>query len=447
MNLSGRRVVVVGLAESGLAAVETLLALNASVIVTEDRPRDAVTDAAARVEALGVVVHAGGHAESHLDDADLVVASPGVPEHAPILRWASRRGLEIWSELELGARLVRVPTVVVTGTNGKTTTTEMIATAMQRAGMNALACGNVGYPLSRAAREDHDALVIEASSFQLRFERSLHPRVSVLLNLAPDHLDWHGSLASYRDAKARIHAGQGARDVHIGNRDDAAAAAVSRAAPCPVAWFTLDSPEPGQAGYVDGRLVVRTAGDHDLGVPAAGGPAHNANAAAAALAAVSFGVAPNAVGAALQEYRPGPHRGTVIAEIDGVRYVDDSKATNPHAALASIAAHGSVVLIAGGLAKGVDLTPLAAAAPQLTGVVAIGEAAPQIVSIFDGLVPIRRAETIDEAVAEAAGLAAPGGTVLLAPACASMDMFRDYRERGDRFAQAVRAHAGRGAHA
>jgi UDP-N-acetylmuramoylalanine--D-glutamate ligase len=443
LDVRGMTVAVVGLASSGLAAARVLLGKGARVLVTEARSLDEVTDAAAEARAAGAELLAGGHAPRHLDGVDLVVTSPGVPEDAEILRWAGERRIPIWSELELGARMAQVPYVGVTGTNGKTTTTEMIGAAMRQAGVDAIACGNVGYPFSLAAAEGHQALVVEASSFQLRFHASFHPRVSTLLNLAPDHLDWHRSFESYRDAKRRIYLRQGADDVHVGNRDDPHAAAVSRDAPCRLIWFTLGRPGDDEVGYENGELVARIGGRHALGEPSPGSVSHRADAAAAAAAALAFGIDPEAVRAGIETFQPLPHRGTVVAEVEGVRFVDDSKASNPHAALAALDGFEGAVLVAGGRSKGIDLSPLAAATPQLAGVVVIGEAADELAELFEGRVPVRRATSMEEAVTEAHGMASPGGTVILAPACASWDMFRDYRERGDRFAEAARALADR----
>lgn len=442
-DLRGRRVVVVGLGQSGLAAVQVLRGLGAVVRVTEARPADDVAEAAARAEAAGAEVLAGGHALDHLDEANLVVASPGVVEGAEVLRWARRRRVPVWSELELGARVARAPYLAITGTNGKSTTTEMVAAILRADGRDAIACGNVGFPFSLAAAEGHEALVVEASSFQLRFHESFHPRVSVLLNLAPDHLDWHRSFDAYRDAKARVYALQDPDDTHVGNRDDAHSSALSRAAPCPVVWFTLAEPRDGEAGYVDGRLVLRLDGERVLGHPNAHTPAMMADAAAAAAAAVSFGADPGAAESALSRFPPLAHRGAVVAEAGGIQFVDDSKATNPHAALAALSGWKDVVLVAGGRSKGVDLSPLAAAANDLRGVVALGEAAPELAALFEGRVPVRQVPSMEAAVDEAFRVARPGSTVLLAPACASQDMFRDYRERGERFAAAARALAAR----
>jgi UDP-N-acetylmuramoylalanine--D-glutamate ligase len=427
-----------------VAAVRALVAGGATVRVSEVRPRQEVAAAAEEAEAAGAEVHAGGHAPEHLDEVDLVVTSPGVPERADILRWAADRGLPVWSELEVGARVARCPYVGITGTNGKTTTTEMVAAAMRRAGLDAIACGNVGYPFSAAAAGRHDALAVEASSFQLRFHESFHPRVSVLLNVAVDHLDWHGTPVAYRDAKERIFARQGVGDVHVGNRDDPVAAEVSSRAPCPVVRFTLGRPDRGEVGYDDGRLVSRVSAERRVDVPEDASPSHRANAAAAAAAALSFGLEADAVGEAIRTFTPLPHRGQVVAEIEGVRFVDDSKATNPHAALATLRGFDRAVLICGGRSKGVDLSPLAEAIPRLEGVVVLGEAADELAGVFGHGVRVRRAGSIEDAVSDAFQMASPDVPVVLAPGCSSWDMFRDYRERGDRFAAAARALRGNG---
>ena len=435
---AGERVVVIGAETAGTAAAQVLEDEGADVAVSDARPL-AEIGTAPELLALGIRVDAGGHEPSHLDGASIVVASPGVPPDSPVLAWAAERGIPIWGELELGARLCGIPYVAVTGTNGKTTTTGMIAAILRAGGLDALACGNIGYPFPTAARESHQALVVEASSFQLRFTETFHPVVSVLLNLAPDHLDWHGSLDAYVDAKRRVFSRQSAGDTHVGNADDPAAAALSGEARCPVVWFRLDAPDDGEVGYRGADLVSRIGGDVTLARIEDKRRGYRADATAAASAALAFGVEPDAIRVGLATYAPPRHRGEVVAEVAGVRFVDDSKATNVHAALAALDAVRDAVLIAGGRAKGVDLSPLTARVDRLAGVVAIGEAAPELVGIFADLVPTRAAESIEEATRLAFEGAPRGGVVVLAPACASWDMFRDYEERGDRFTAAARA--------
>jgi UDP-N-acetylmuramoylalanine--D-glutamate ligase len=432
----GQRVVVVGLGVAGRAAVRALSQEGATVRVSEERPEAEGVD---ELRALGVEVHTGGHRPEHLDDATAVVPSPGVPEHAPIVRWAQDRGIPVWSELDVGARLCDAPYVVVTGTNGKSTTTELVATMMRAAGLNAVACGNIGHPFSLAAREGHDALAVEASSFQLRFHHWMHPRVSVLLNVAADHLDWHGSFAAYAGSKTRVYELQASDETHVGNAEDETAAAISRSAPCRLVWFRLGEPGPGEVGFVEGEVVARMGREISLGRPVRDGAGFRADSAAAAAAALAFGLDPEAVAEGIRSMRPLPHRGEEVARVGSVAFLDDSKATNVHAALQALAGRRDVVLVAGGLSKGVDLSPLAEAAPSLSGVVAIGEAASEIVAVFEGRVPVRKAGSIEEAVRTAYELARTEGTVLLAPACASWDMFRNYAHRAEVFIAAVKA--------
>jgi UDP-N-acetylmuramoylalanine--D-glutamate ligase len=431
---AGERVLVVGLGVAGRAAARVLVEEGAEVRVTEERA-EAVR--AREIRELGVEVLTGGHEPWHLDGVTAVVASPGVAERAPILRWAAERGVAIWSELDVGARLCHVPFVAVTGTNGKSTTTMMVAAMMQAAGLDAAACGNIGHAFSLAAREGHAALAVEASSFQLRFHHWLHPHVSVLLNVAQDHVDWHGSFERYAEAKARVYAHQNENDVHVGNADDDRGREISIGAPCPVVWFRMGPPGDGEVGFVERELVARVDGEARLGTPVSDAVGFRADAAAAAAAALSFGLPPGAVAEGLRRTVPLPHRGEEVARVGSVTFLDDSKATNVHAALHALSGRHDVVLIAGGVAKGVDLSPLADAAPALSAVVAIGEAAPEIAALFESKVAVSKAGSIEEAVREGFELAPRGGTVLLAPACASWDMFRDYAERGERFARAA----------
>jgi UDP-N-acetylmuramoylalanine--D-glutamate ligase len=436
---SDDRVVVIGAGVAGIAAARALAQEGASVSITEARPRELLGDLQT-LEALGVEISAGGHERSHLDEATLVVTSPGIPPSAEVRRWATERGIPVWGELELGARLVHVPYLAVTGTNGKTTTSGMIAACLRAAGLDAVACGNIGRPFPTAALEHHDVLVVEASSFQLADQESLHPRVSVLLNLAPDHLDWHGSFEAYVEAKRRIYARQTtAGDVHVGGRDDVVAAGVSSQAPCRVVWFRSDPPDLDEVGYRDGSLIAMLNGPEELGAIDGERAGYRADAAAAAAAALAYGAGAQAVRDGLASFAPERHRGEPVAEADGVRFLDNSKATNVHAAVAAIDGVHDAVLIAGGRAKGQDLSPLATRAHRLSALVVLGESADVLATLFDGLVVVRRAGSIEAATEIAFTLASRPGVVLLAPACASWDQFHDYRERGDRFARAARS--------
>jgi UDP-N-acetylmuramoylalanine--D-glutamate ligase len=433
-TFGGERFLVIGMGVAGSAAARVLAEEGGIVRVTEERTDVDTAD----LQALGVEVRTGGHRPEDLDGVQIVVPSPGVPERAPILEWAAERGIPVWSELDIGARLCSAPFVAVTGTNGKSTTTKLVAEMMRSAGLDAAACGNIGHPFSVAAREGHEALAVETSSFQLRFHHVVHPRVSILLNVAPDHLDWHGSLGSYAGAKERIFELQGDGDVHVGNADDEPAAEISRRSPCRVVWFRRAAPGPGEVGVIDGEIVALFDGrEIRFGRPVHDAAGFIADCAAACAAGLAFGLEPEPIRRALRDMVPLPHRGEEVARVEGVRFLDDSKATNVHAALHALEGKRDVVLIAGGMAKGVDLSPLAEALGSLAAVVAIGESASEVVAIFDGLVPTRKAGSIEEAVRTASELARPGGTVLLAPACASWDMFHDYTERGNRFRAAV----------
>jgi UDP-N-acetylmuramoylalanine--D-glutamate ligase len=439
-TFAGERAVVLGAGVAGCSAAEVLAAEGATVRVSEARPRSALGRTPSVLEEAGIDLLDGGHRPEHLDGATIVLASPGIPPSTDVLGWVADRGLTVWGELELGARLVRCPTIGVTGTNGKTTVTSMIEACLRAAGLDAVACGNIGNPFPAVAREDHDVLVVEASSFQLAEQESFHPRVSVLLNLAPDHLDWHGSFEAYAEAKDRIFARQETGDLHVGNRDDPEAAVRSARAPCETVWFRTGEPLEGEVGYIGEDLVSGIAGrEGTVGPIDQVRTGYRANAAAAAAASLAFGVDLVAVGPGLEGFVPAGHRGDLVAVLEGLRFVEDSKATNVHAALAALTSVEDAVLIAGGRAKGVDLSPLATMADRLVGVVAIGEAAPALVEVFEGRVPVATADSIEEAVERAAEIARRPGTVLLAPACASWDQFADYVERGERFAAAARA--------
>lgn len=424
------RVLVIGAAASGRSAAALLTSQGDRVVLYDSDP-----GALAGVEA--DLAWGGTWDRGLLAGVDLVVTSPGVPEHAPPLVDALAAGLTVWSELELGFRAAGLPVMGVTATNGKTTITELAAAMLTASGIRAAAVGNIGVPLSGVDREAWDVLVVEASSFQLRFVESFHAKVAVLLNVAPDHLDWHGTMERYVAAKQRILERQTGGDLVVHDADDAGAvAAVASAfAPrMPVSGFRLPR---GGGGVADGVLHVGA-----LSLPLDGlarqDPVFVVDVAAAAAGALHFGADPEAVASAARDYRPGSHRRQEVGTWDGIAWVDDSKATNPHAALAAIRSYPSVVLIAGGRAKGLDISPLAIE-PSVRAVVAIGESAPVLLSASDRAVP---AASIEEAVAVADRLAQPGDTVLLAPGCASFDMFHSYGERGDRFAAAVRARKG-----
>jgi UDP-N-acetylmuramoylalanine--D-glutamate ligase len=438
-------VLVVGLGVTG-EAVARRLAADGPVTVVDDHPAPGrFADRAAGLEALGVrVVGAPDAAELArlVGAADLVVPSPGVPEAHPVYGLAEQAGVPLRSEIELaGAAAAErgLPLVAVTGTNGKTTVTTLIAGMLSAGGQRSVAAGNIGRPLLDAVHDDVDVVVAEVSSFQLRFTETFRARVAVLLNVAEDHLDWHPTFDDYVAAKARIFANQAGDDLLVFNADDTAVAEAAKAAPGRSVAFTLGS--EARSWHTDGDRLVRP--DGAVLTTTAGlrrsGPHDIANALAAAAAAADLGSADDALRAVLGSFSGLPHRVTPVGQSRGVTFVDDSKATNPHAALAALAGFDSVVLVAGGRNKGLDLGVLRHEAGRIRAVVAIGEAAGEVEAAFAGLRPVRRAESMAEAVRFGAELAEPGDTVLLSPACASFDWYTSYAARGDDFAHEVAA--------
>ncbi|CCB73923.1 UDP-N-acetylmuramoylalanine--D-glutamate ligase [Streptantibioticus cattleyicolor NRRL 8057 = DSM 46488] len=461
MEFKGAHVTVAGLGVSGIAAARALTGLGARVTVVDggDGERQRATAAELTAEGIGVRLGDGATLPEH---TGLVVTSPGWKPTGPLFAAAEAAGVPVWGDVELAWRL-RAPGaadwLAVTGTNGKTTTVRMLAAILRAAGLRTAAVGNIGTPILDVVRsaEPHDVLAVELSSYQLHWAPSVRAHSAAVLNLAPDHLDWHGSMAAYAADKGRIY--EGNRIACVYNADDPATEALVREADveegCRAIGFTLGAPGPSQFGVVDGILLDRAfcpdrhrnaqelAEVSDLAAPA---PHNIANALAAAALARAYGVQPAAVRDGLRAFRPEAHRITHVATVDGVAYVDDSKATNTHAAAASLAAYDHVVWIAGGLAKGATFDELVAgAAGRLRGVVLLGAdraLIAQALARHAPEVPVTDLERTDtgamaEAVDAARRLARPGDTVLLAPACASMDMFTDYGKRGDAFAEAV----------
>ena len=434
------RVVVVGLGISGRAVARHLRAEGAGVVVVEDHPRPSTQGEA---EALGIDLLLRpdpARLRAVVAAADLVVPSPGVAPSHPVFDVAARAGVPVLGEVELAARRASCPIVAVTGTNGKTTVTSLIASILQVGGLSAVAAGNIGSPLIDAVTGEADVVVAEVSSFQLQFVDRFHPAVAVWLNLAPDHLDWHPDTASYAAAKARIWARQGPDDVAVVNADDPQVMSWAASAPSRVVTFGTSGPDGRRSDLtVEGGWLV-AGGDRLLAVgdlPRAL-PHDVANALAAAGAALALGARPADIAAALRSFVAPPHRLTLVAEADGVRWYDDSKATNPHAAATAVTAFESVVLLAGGRNKGLDLGELARAAEgRVRQVVAFGEAAGEVEAAFAGRGPTVRAGSMGEAVALAAHAARSGDVVLLSPGCASFDWYESYAARGDAFAAAA----------
>ncbi len=450
------RALVIGAGSSGRAAARLLAEAGVDVVLVDERAPRTVSESAELAADLGVEVVFDRRADDVLDQRfDLVVPSPGVAETAPALLRAETTGMRVWSEPELALRRYPRRLLAVTGTNGKTSTTELLTAMCVTDGMDAHACGNIGIPVSEAAAvsDPTATLVAELSSFQLRFTERLAPEVGVLLNLAPDHLDWHRDLDRYHAAKARLFAAQAATDWAVANADDPVTVRIRDAASLARRASFSASQEvavgvglrPADGG---GTLVASLdGGRHDLlpvaalshdGQPV---PPHRvANVAAAATVALLAGVASDAVARAVRGQVPARHRfETVAVDPRGVRFIDDSKATNVHAALAALHATGPSVWIAGGLAKGVELGPLAAGLSDVHDAVLIGTAAGALAEVCEAAgVRAHRVSDLEVAVSLAAELARPGDAVLLAPACASFDQFESYAHRGEVFTAAAR---------
>jgi UDP-N-acetylmuramoylalanine--D-glutamate ligase len=443
-DLAGSTVAVCGARFAGQAAARALLSRGARVVLI-DRARPAGVD---ELVAAGAVF--AGEPARLPDDTRLVVTSPGWPPANPLFADAAARGIEVLGELEFAWRL-RGPGaadwLMITGTNGKTTTVRMLESILQAAGLRALAVGNVGVSIIDAVLDPapYDVLAVEASSYQLHWSSTVAPAAGAVLNLAPDHLDWHGSMADYAQAKTAVWSGR----VAIGNADDPQVAALL---PAGSVSFTVREPAPGQLGVVGGRLVSRAFGDDMLPLIEAAdvrpAGAHNvANALAAAALARAQGVGAAAIGDGLRAFVPDPHRNQIVHAAHGITWVDDSKATNPHAARASLLAYPRVVWVAGGQLKGVDVGDLVAEArDRLVGVVLLGEDRSLVAASLARHAPEVHVIVVDstddgamtEVVRAAAGFARAGDTVLLAPAAASYDMFSGYAARGDAFAAAAR---------
>ncbi len=458
----GRKVCVAGLGVSGPPVARALLARGARVSVVDGRDDDTVRPVADSLREAGAEVVLGGTPLP--EDCDLVVTSPGWKPDSPLLVQAAEAGVEVIGDVELAWRLKPADQVwlAVTGTNGKTTTVRMLEAMLRADGRDALAVGNVGTPVIDAVLPDadghvHDILAVELSSFQLHWSSSVRPHAAVVLNVAPDHLDWHGGLEPYARAKGRVFARGTIRVVNTTDDWSSRLAQEDGDPHAPMVGFGPDTPKAGGLGVVEDLLVDRAfvSEPHDNAEelatlddvrPAA--PHNVANALAAAALARSVGVAAGSVRAGLAAFEPEPHRISFVATVRGVDYVNDSKATNPHAAAASLGAYPSVVWVAGGLLKGAEVDELVKmAADRLRGAVLLGadrarlrraltEHAPKVPLIEVEDVP-EGSTVMDEVVAAASSLAEEGDTVLLAPAAASMDMFTDYPERGRLFAEAV----------
>ncbi len=435
MELTGRKVLVLGLGISGRSAAAFCAARGASVVAADERPRPELQP----LDALppDVDVRCGAPLPDP-GDFDLVVPSPGVPP----ARYAAR-ARAVAGDVELAAAFLRVPIVAVTGTNGKSTVTCMIESALRATGLRAEAAGNVGRSALDLVGRPLDAAVLEVSSFQLETTEAFRPRVAVILNLSPDHLDRHGSFAAYRAAKARILRRQNAEDAAVLCRDDTEVWSLAGDARARVFAFGRSGPYE-RGAWLDAGGVTLRAGPTDTRVDldeADLSGADRDNAAAALAAVAALGADPRRAAAGLADFRALPHRRERIGRAAGALWIDDSKATNVGAAVSALESLSAPILwIAGGRDKKLDFAPLAEAARgRVRCALLIGEAAAELARTLEGVAPAERIRDLDGAVARAFELAEPGDVVLLSPACASFDQFASFEERGRRFREALAA--------
>jgi UDP-N-acetylmuramoylalanine--D-glutamate ligase len=443
-QVSGKRIVVVGAARSGIAAAQLLARRGARVTLADVKPE---LPEAAGLGDLGVEVRLGPHDPALFAAADLIVVSPGVPLRQPALARARRARVPIIGEVELASRMMRGRIVAITGTKGKSTTTTLVGRMLASAGLKASVAGNIGDPLAAKvdASTDDTIHVVEVSSFQLETTQTFHPWIAVLLNLSADHLDRHANLREYAGAKARVFANQGDGDWTVVNADDPPAMRLaSRRARAPRRLFALDEPLASGTVLADGWIVSRTEGAPDVPVLPVGdvqliGRHLLSDVAAAATTALLAGAPPDAIRRAVSAFHGLEHALERVAVVAGIQFVNDSKATNVESARRAIESfEGRLVPIIGGRFKGGDLGDLRPALQgRSTAVVAIGEARGAVRQALGDVVAVIDAGSMAEAVRAAFGAAPPGGTVVLAPACASFDMFRDYAERGRVFKQEV----------
>jgi UDP-N-acetylmuramoylalanine--D-glutamate ligase len=447
-GVRGRKVTVVGAARSGIGAARLLNANGASVFVTDLSPAGKLTTNLMELKKSGIPFEAGEHT-ARAYDADLMVISPGVPSDSEIIREAGAKGIRIVSEIEMASWFCAAKIAAVTGTNGKTTTVTLLGKLLDDAGVPSAVAGNIGTAFSgvAAGAGRGSVMVLEVSSFQLDHIESFRPAVSVVLNITSDHLNrYGGSFERYAKSKCRVFGNQGIGDTIVYNADDPETRTrVERLAPAGTRLLPFGLQEPAGDGAFSrgGTLVVRTGGAETDVIEAAGigiPGVHNLyNAMAATLAAFALGVKPETARKTLEEFRGVEHRLEFVRDLKGVKYVNDSKATNVDSVWYALQSYASpIVLILGGRDKGNDysrIAPLVSA--SVKAIVAVGESADKVAKFFAGSVPVAKAATMKEAVERSAAAASEGDVVLLSPACASFDWFDNYEHRGRVFKEAV----------
>lgn len=444
LPLAGRRVVCFGIGASGVASGLFLNSHGVDALVVDEQPAGKLQGRLAELERAGVRALPGLTSYEQLGDPDLIIISPGVPTNHPMLEQARAAGAQVIGEIELAYRFSPAPIAAITGTNGKGTTTKMLEGMLQAGGLRAQAGGNIGRALIGLVEEPLDVLVAEVSSFQLETIELFHPWASILLNITPDHLNRYADMDEYVAAKERLFLNQDEGDVRVLNMDDPRTAQVAGRLAAPYLSVSLRDPEANGTLRGDdltvrlpGEAPVRVGGVDEMFVK---GDHYVIDALCAAIVARSAGVAPDRIAQAVADWRPVDHQLQEVAVVGGVRFVDDSKATNPEAALADIAGVGRPVLvIAGGLSKDLDMRTLAEGLVRgADGVFLIGESAGEIAAGIAGRIPVTVSGDLDAAVPAAFAAAGPGTTIILAPGCASFDQYSGQAARGEHFAALVR---------
>lgn len=448
MDLKKKQALVVGMAKSGVAAAKLLAALGAQVTINDSKSADELGEALKGLKGVKVQQALGQKADGLLEGKDLIVVSPGVPTSLSFFAAAKDAGIPVIGETELGFQYTQCPVVAITGTNGKTTTTALMGHIFERAGYTTHVTGNIGQPLSGVAlqTQPEDRVVLEASSFQMETIETFHPRVSAILNLTEDHLNRHGTMEHYIDAKARIFENQEGDDILVLNADNGLTSSLAGRAHCRVLYFSRTQEVSAGCCVLDGRITylpgdgtkvpmgrpeeVRIPGKHNL-----------ENALAAATMAMAMGVPGPVVRHALATFEGVEHRLESVDEIQGVRFINDSKGTNPDASIQAVQSMlMPTILIAGGSEKNSDFAPfIQAFTDKIVAMIVIGETAERIqkAAMKEGFVNVQRAESLQSAVEKAFAMAKPGYNVLLSPACASFDMFKNFEQRGEVFKQIV----------
>lgn len=454
-----KKALVVGMARSGVAAAELLCRIGCQVTVNDSKPREQLAEALLPLEGFSGVIYAlGSPADGYVEGQDLIVVSPGVPLHLPFVKKAQALNIPVIAEAELGFRYTRCPMAAITGTNGKTTTTALMGAIFRQAGFNTHVTGNIGLPITQVALDTkpEDRMAFEASSYMMESVDTFHPRVSAVLNLTEDHLLRHGTMENYGATKARIFANQTGDDAVVLNFDDAWTRAMADQASCRVLYFSADNRVPAGACVIEGNIVfVPSEGETPIFIAPRDElrlPGHHnlENALAAVAMAMAMEVKPDVIRKTLATFESVEHRIEFVRRVNGIAYINDSKGTNVDSTLAAVRAMDKpTVLIAGGSEKGADFAPMIEGFNEyIVGMVVLGETGPRIAQAAcdAGWTPVVHADSLTDAIEKAGAMAPEGGNVLLSPACASFDMFKDFEHRGRVFKALVAELRERGNH-